>query len=155
MISHRPADERDAHTIADAWCASYRDAFTAGMIQVDDWYRIMIPQIAKVRARPDVRTLVAYETSDTDRVADVLGFLVFDVEERPPLVYYVFVKTGYRRAGVARGLFRAAGIDPAGPFNYVCNTPMQRHLARKTPLARWAPLLGRFPKDERRGRARP
>lgn len=36
------------------------------------------------------------------------------------------------------------------PFNYVCSTPMVRTLARKIPLAKWQPLYGRFPKNERR-----
>jgi hypothetical protein len=150
VISHRPADERDLHFIADSWVGSWRDSNTTGCIQVEDWYPVMIPQVAKMRARPDVRTLIAYETGDAERIADIYGFIVADTEERPALVYYVFVKEGYRRAGIARGLFAAAGIDPAGPFDFVCSTPIVAQLRRKLLLARWRPLHGRFPKAERR-----
>ncbi|HZJ68274.1 MAG TPA: hypothetical protein VFD36_32455 [Kofleriaceae bacterium] len=164
IVAFRPADldqPAERHLIVDAWCGSYRDAFTAGLIQVEDWYAIMIPQLSKVLDKPDVRTMVAVSSGATDRVADVLGFMVADTAEAPPLVYYVFTKEHYRRAGrgrvwggpgIARGLFNAMGIDPGQPFNYVCSTPLVRTLERKIPMARWRPLLGRFPKHERRHR---
>jgi len=167
-IVYRPAelgthDEPgpDRRFVVDAWVSTYRDAFTAGMIQVEDWYAIMIPQIAKVLTKPDVRTVVATVAGATDRIADLTGFIVADTDEDPPLVYYVFAKEHYRRGGrgrlwggpgIARGLFEAIGVDPARPFNYVCSTPMCRTLERKIPLARWRPLHGRFPKSERRNR---
>jgi hypothetical protein len=158
-ISFRPAAPEDHVFIVDAWVASYRDAFTAGLIQVEDWYAVMIPQVEKAMRRPDVRATVACVDGPTDHVADLCGFIVADTDEAPPLVYYVFVKPHYRRAGrgriwggdgIARGLFSAIGVDPAKPFNYVCSTPMCRTLERKIPTARWQPLLGRFPKSERR-----
>lgn len=150
MISHRPADARDARFIAKSWVASYRDADTAGCIQVGDWYEVMIPQVLKIMCKPDVQTLVAYETTDIERVADLYGFITVDVVEFPPLVYYVFTKQNYRRSGIARGLFAAAGINPSGRFHYVCSTPMVSMLQRKIPMSRWTPKLGRFPKSERR-----
>lgn len=150
--------EPDRLFVVDSWVASFRDAFTAGLIQVEDWYAVMIPQINKVLDKPDVRTVVA-SMPGVDRVADLLGFVVAEPEGPVPLVYYVFVKEHYRRGGrgriwggpgVGRGLFGAIGVDPARPFNYVCSTPMCRTLERKIPMARWRPLLGRFPKHERR-----
>ncbi len=149
-LAYRPADERDLHFIGNAWAGTFAKADTAGAIQAEDWYAVMIPQIAKMRARPDVRTTVAYETTDLERVADIYGFIVADVTEHPALVYYVFVKTHCRRSGVARGLFEAIGIDPRLPFNFVCSTPWVSKLQRKIPLARWTPLRGRFTKSERR-----
>lgn len=196
-IAYRPAElgtpddpGPDRHFVIDGWVGSYRDAFTAGLIQVEDWYGIMIPQLGKVLAKPEVRVTVAHfapaavalqrlaaAASDLSAsrpfavgvgvqtppgaMVDLLGFIVADPEDSPPLVYYAFAKEHYRRgghgrlfagAGVGRGLFAAAGIDPGRPFNYVCSTPMCRILARKIPLARWQPLLGRFPKSERRSR---
>lgn len=159
MISFRPANlssDADLHFVVDSWAASYRDANTAGMIQVGDWYNVMIPQIEKALGRPDVRTIIACAASDP---LQFYGFITVDTEERPSLVYYVFTKVPYRRAGngrlwtgpgIARGLFRAAGIDPAQPFYFVCSTPMVRTLERKIPTAKWRPLYGRFPKAERR-----
>jgi hypothetical protein len=167
-IAYRPAERGtpDARTdehnfIVDAWVSSYRDAYTAGIIQVEDWYSTMIPTVEKILEKPDVRAVVAVVRGVTDHVADVAGFVVADTQEAPSLVYYVFVKEHYRRAGrgrlwggpgIARGLFSAIGVDPAQPFNYVCSTPMVRTLKRKILLARWQPLLGRFPKHERRHR---
>lgn len=167
-IAFRPA-ELGTHTepgpdrkfIVDSWAGSYRDAFTSGLIQVEDWYEIMIPQLGKVLARPDVVATVACIPTAPDRVADLVGFIVADTTERPPLIYYVFVKEHYRRAGrgrlwggpgIGRGLFDAIGVNPSQPFNYVCSTPMCRTLARKIELSRWQPHLGRFPKAERRRR---
>lgn len=152
MIAHRPAEERDRRFIADAWASSYRDSDSAGCILVDDWYRVMIPTINRIRERPDVATTIAYETDDPNPGTNVYGFIVADVVEAPPLIYYLFVKKNMRRCGVARFLFSAIGVDPERPFGYVCSTPLQHKLRRKTPLARWTPKLGRFPKAERRGK---
>lgn len=150
MIAHRAALPVDQRFIVGAWVGSFRDANTAGLIQVEDWYAVMIPQIAKVMARPDVTATVAYETLDPEPATNAYGFIVADVVEQPALVYYVYVKEPYRRSGIARGLFDAIGVDPARPFSYVCSTPMEAMLRRKVPMARWKPLLGRFPKNERR-----
>lgn len=157
-IAFRPAELADQHFIVSTWTQSYRTAFTAGMIQEEDWYRVMDEQVAKALARPDVRTIVACNPDATGHVADLHGFITADTEERPPLVYYVYVKEAYRRGsgrlwdgpGLARGLFAAIGVDPSRPFHYVCSTPMVRTLARKIPLAKWQALYGRFPKHERR-----
>ena len=163
-IAYRAADlanVTERKFVVDSWVASYRDAFTAGIVQVEDWYQFMIPTVEKILAKPDVRTVVAYVEGVTDHIADLVGFITADAADSPPLVYYVFTKEHYRRAGrgriwgaagVGRGLFEAAGVDPTRPFNYVCSTPMCRTLQRKIPLARWQPLLGRFSKSERRSR---
>lgn len=169
-IVYRPADldaPSERRFIVDGWCSSYRDANTAGIIQVEDWYSVMIPTVEKILGKPDVRTVVASYVPVTERarhlvgVADLLGFMVADTAERVPLVYYAYTKDHYRRAGngrfwrgpgVARGLFAAMGIDPEGAFHYVCSTPMCRTLQSKIPLGKWKPLLGRFPKTERRDR---
>lgn len=160
-IAYRDMLPDDHKFVVDSWCASYRDAYTAGIIQVDDWYPVMIPTLEKILRKPDVRTVVACVPGVADHVADLIGFIVADTAESPPLVYYVFVKEHYRRArrlpnwagpGIGRGLFEALGLDPAQPFSYVCSTPMSSKLERKIPLARWRPLHGRFPKSERRDR---
>jgi hypothetical protein len=150
VIAYRDAGAADARFVAKSWVASYRDADTAGFVLVENWYDVMIPQVTQAMARPDVRTVLAYETTNPDPGTNAYGFIVADTVEQPPLVYYVFVKAPYRRSGIARGLFAAVGVDPSRPFNYVCSTPMSHVLHRKIPMARWAPKLGRFPKSERR-----
>lgn len=154
MIEFRDATSgADRFFVVSSWTQSFRTANTAGFIQAEDWYRVMDEQVAKAMARPDVRTLVAAEGDG------LYGFITADTEERPPLVYYVYVKEAYRRGGhgrlwdgpgLARQLFAAIGIDPTRPFHFVCSTPMVRTLERKIPLAAWKPLWGRFPKHERK-----
>lgn len=154
MIEFREAtSDSDRFFVVSMWTQSYRTAFTAGMIQDEDWYPIMDAQVAKAMARPDVRTIVA---ADGD---GLYGFITADTEERPPLVYYVYVKESYRRgghgrlwsgAGLARQLFAAIGVDPSRPFHYVCSTPWVPKLERKIPMASWKALWGRFPKHKRK-----
>jgi hypothetical protein len=158
-IVYRPADLEhpdDLRFVVDSWVSSYRDADSAGMIQVEDWYAVMIPQVTKAIRRPDVQTILACGADDPTQLH---GFITADVEERLPLVYYVFVKTHYRRGGrgrlwdghgCARGLFAALSIDPGKPFFYVCETPMVPRLRRKIPAAKHMPKYGRFPKSERK-----
>jgi hypothetical protein len=159
MISNvvfREMTPADRHFVVSSWAQSFRAADTAGFIQVEDWYPVMDAQVSKALDRPDVRTIVACNARSPDQLH---GFITADTEERPPLVYYVFVKEAYRRGGngrlwkgpgLARQLFAAIGVDPSGPFNFVCSTPWERTLKRKIPLARWRPLWGRFPKAERK-----
>lgn len=164
MITCRPADLSEGtelRFIADSWVSSYKDSDFAGLIQIEDWYRIMIPQVTKAMQRPDVRTIVAIESSGETGITDLLGFIVADTKEQPPLVYYVYAKGPYRRGGrgriwegpgIARSLFAAIGVDPGAPFRYACKTSIVTVLGRKIPMARFQPLLGRFPKAERRKR---
>lgn len=152
MISHRPAMSIDRNFICKSWLASYRDSNSAGMIQVDDWHSIMFQQVEKILALPDVQTVIAYEDRNPDHATNAYGFIVADTADKPPLVWYVFVKTAYRRSGIARGLLNAIGLKPTSRFNYACQTPIVISLsyAQKLPLAQWAPMLGRQRKSERR-----
>lgn len=150
MIRHRSAMAIDRNFISKSWIASYRDSNTAGMISVDAWFEVMTPQVCARMTWPGVRTVIAYESTNPDPATHAYGFIVADVADSPALVYYVFVKGALRRGGIARGLFAAVGIDPTKRFRYVCSTPMVSVLQRKIPMAKWTPLLGRFPKSERR-----
>lgn len=151
----RAATEPDMRFVVDAWCSSYKTSFSSGLIQIEDWFPIMIGQIEKVVARPDVVVTLAC-IADEQPPADIAGFIVADTSEQPPLVYYVFVKAHYRRGrrlgmatGIGEQLFEAIGVHLDKPFNYVCQTLTALQLRVKMPLAKWAPLLGRYPKHER------
>ena len=159
-IAFRPAnlaDESERRFIIDSWVSTYRDSYSAGIIHVRDWYAVMVPQVERILAEPDVTTTVAY-LPDGPEGADLVGFVVADVKDAVPLVYYICVKLHYRRGsrigivpGIGRQLLDAIGVDVARPFNYVCETLLViklRHL-NKIPYAKWKPLLGRFPKEER------
>lgn len=156
----RTAGPADMRFVVDAWCRSYRDSYSAGVIQVDDWFSIMIPQFEKIIARPDVVVTIAC-LADAEPGADIAGFVVADTVETTPLIYYVFVKDHYRKgkrlgmdAGVGTQLLRTIGVDPKMPFDYVCENLLAQRLrfAGVIPLAKWKPLNGRFPKHERRTR---
>ena len=150
MIAYRPAMSVDRNFVTKAWLASWRDSNTAGMVSVDTWFEVMTPQVTARLSWPGVRTVVAYESTNTDHASNAYGFVVVDAEDVPPLVYFVYTKGPYRRSGIARGLLASVGITPTTRFNYVCSTPIVSQLERKIPMSKWTPLLGRFPKSERR-----
>lgn len=153
-VAFRPAEPQDQRFIVDSWVSSFRTSYSAGLIQIRDFHAVMWPQIERALARPDVRTIVAHETQETDHVADLYGFITADTSLSVPLVYYVFVKAPARRARIAARLFAAIGVDPAKPFAYACKTAIVSQLARKIPMAKWQPLLARYPKTEQPRRTR-
>lgn len=150
MIAIRPAAAHDERFVIASWLSSWRDANAAGLIQHEDWFDVMWPQLQKALARPDVQTLVAYETDEADHVADLYGFITADVAASTPLLYYCYTKQAYRRMGVARRLFAAVGLDPRSRFEFVCKAPVPGELLTKAPLARWNPAAGRRPKNDNR-----
>lgn len=132
--------------------------------------------LAALLQRPGLTAWMAYNPRER-APHDLYGFLVsetkpniptyvrgsFDVEtQRPvyelrieysdlPLVHFVFVKQTYRRLGIARQLFKVAGIDPAAPFLYTCKTANVSKLEKAGLMrqARWFPLSARFPKESK------
>lgn len=155
-IIHRDATPEDRDFIISGWSASFRTSYAAGLIDMDHWSELMHPQLARYLDRDDVRTIVAVGTKRKSSL--VYGFIVADTtpqqelvdnretREWPALVYYVYVKAAYRKMGIARGLFEAVGIDPRSRFLYACKTPVVAHVASKLPLAKYNPLVARFPK---------
>lgn len=164
-IAHRPIEAPDRRFVVDAWCRSFQHSDTAGMISPARWFGVMICEVERILGAPDVETIVAYEPRDTGRLADLYGFIVFDRSAPPPIVFYVYVKSVYRRAGIARGLFAAAGIDPSRLFLYACTNGIVSALVQervvedeldldnvrvippKLPFAVWNPHLARFAID--------
>lgn len=142
----RPALPEDENFIVSGWSSSYRMSRDLAFVQMETYADFMHPIIRSVLARPRVQTIVAHG-------AVLHGFLTFErsVYQRPPLVIYVYVAAPYRRAGDARGLFEAAGIDPLERFEYACRTKMSWELMwlhRKAPLATYNPYRARFAEEE-------
>jgi len=142
----RPALPTDMQFVISNWSASFKVSHSAGLIQSDDWADIMHAQLRKVIERPDTRTILAYEKTDP---TFFYGFISGDTSQQPAIVHYVYVKAPYRRHGMARALFAALGVDPSRPFLYTCKTAIVSKLAVHTPMARWNPLLARYPKGTR------
>lgn len=138
----------DRRFVITTWSSSFKTSYAAGLIQTEDWPTIMHAQIGKVLDRPGATTLVAYERTDP---SFLYGFASADVTERgKPIVFYVYVKEPYRRAGIARALFAELGINPSLPFVYACKTPAVTHVHDKIPRAKWNPLVARYPKEQQR-----
>jgi hypothetical protein len=142
---------------------SYRTSRSAGLIAMEDWQAVMEPQVKKVLARDGVTVHVACHPGETDRRADLYGWIAVErgyVAAEPevangrhghrlvpcdvPLVLYVYVKSPFRKLGIARGLFGAAGIGAR--WNYACRTSVVTKLAAKMREAEWLHLVARFPK---------
>lgn len=167
-LAFRPAVGDDMRLVVDTWVSSYRLSHSAGLIAMDDWSDVMRPQVGKVLARPGVVVTVAYRPGETDGATDLHGWIAVEhdydriirVREGNewkarvspgvvPLVHYVYVKWDYRKQGLARALFHAAGVVPNQPFIFTCRTAVVSKLQKKIPLARMDPLIARHPKKER------
>ncbi len=141
-----------------SWLDGQRFTHTAGLVQMDDFYDVMWPQYEKALAREGMRTVVAFEETDP---SFLYGFIAADPGDQrvpehngsvrwwPGLVLFVFVKQNYRREGIARRLFAEVGIDPKQAFLYASNTPQATRLESKFPLAKFKPIVARFPKEKR------
>lgn len=143
-VKFRPMRASDFQFVVSGWSSSFRLSHTAGMITMDDWATVMHRQIAKVLDRLSTTTIVAHSAGDEDHLR---GFIAARLAPAP-YVYYLFVKEPYRRAGHARELFAAAGIDPEMPFAYACKTAWTARLRDKIPAAQYDPLNVRFPEPK-------
>jgi|SRR5580704_1716398 hypothetical protein len=150
-LAFRKMDALDQRFVTDAWAKSYRESDYAGIIQNDSWFSIMLPQFARIVEHPDVHVTMAYDPS-SPRESDLFGWICTETCQQDgypvPLVYYVFVKSAYRKRGIARALFGVAGIDPQRPFVYACKTYVVDKMTevdahRLIPYARFCPMMGR------------
>lgn len=166
-LAFRRAIPSDMRLVVESFLDSYRTAHAAGLIAMEDWRDVMEPQWLKVLARPGVEVHVAHHPDEADPRYDVYGWLAIErgydevrkvqrdrkwvrrlVRADAPLVHYVYVKKLYRKHGIARGLFRAAGVDPRQPFNHTTTTAVVSELGDHVPLARFTPLIARHPKHD-------
>lgn len=136
---------RDANSASDrdfvvaTWASSYKNAHAAGILASEDWPAIMHTTLTNILARPGTRTLVAYEPPDF-----LYGWIAGDTTCPLPVVYYVYCKAPFRRAGIAGGLFRALGVDPGSTFLYACSTSIVTRLRHKIRNAKFAPAAARY-----------
>lgn len=146
----------DRAFVVSMWSSSFRMSESAGLISMETWASVMHREVERIIDHPAVKTLVAWSPAagvSWSPADDFLyGFIAYAHSPYHPYVYYVAVKTPYRRgrsrlglpAGFAEQLFAAAGIDPRKPFRYACKTPYVSELHAKIPLADYDPLPARF-----------
>lgn len=151
-----PASEDDWKFVVESMLESQRTSYSAGLVPIAQWFDVMRPVFRGLLERDGMRVLVAAEATD---MTFLYGWIAADpsdqrLEERdgsvrwwPALVLYVFVKSYYRKHGIGRALFKAAGVDLAKPFLFAANTQAASRLSAKAPSARFNPLAVRFPKE--------
>lgn len=149
MLAYRNAEPEDMRLIEESFLDSFRTAHAAGLIAMEDWRDVMMPQIAKMLSRPGVQIIVAHNPNAINPRANIYGWLAHETGHPQPYVIYCYVKQGYRKEGLARRLFAQAGIDPAQPFQYAAKTSALTHarIRAAIPQAKWKPLTARFTKD--------
>lgn len=151
----------DLDFVVSTWSSSYRLSPYAGLLAMATYADVMHREIATILARPSTAVTVAHEPGESVETPAgprpfVYGFIAIRTDLPGPYVYYVFVKGAYRRGrrrlglpeGHATALLRAAGIDPRDPIKFACRTPLGDLAARKTPLAEFDSLPGRFERPE-------
>lgn len=107
-VTVRAAGPGDRNFVLKTWLLTLRNASHESWHVVnEDFFAGEQVILKRVLARPSCRTLIAHPPDDPELIA---GFLVF---EPPVLVHFVYTKAALRRAGVARALLEAAGLDPA------------------------------------------
>jgi hypothetical protein len=85
----------------------------------------------------------------------LFGFLAYDATEYLHdlahfgshtfgYVLYAYTAEPFRRRGVQRALFAAAGIDPSRRFGFHCQTRSSWEIRSKIPLARHDPYRARY-----------
>lgn len=151
IFTCRPAIAADRMFVISGWSASLRMTRDVPLISMADWSSIMHPQIAKVIDRAGAQTIVAEGSV-------LAGFVCFERDARirdesrrtvvADYVFYIYVAQPFRRRGVARGLFDAAGIDPASRFHYACRTLSSWEVRPKFPAAHYSPYHARFQPEE-------
>lgn len=135
--SYRAAIPADRPFIVSGWSSSYRLTRDSN-IPMPLWASLQHQAVKWYLDKPGVECIVAH--------GEVLrGFIAF---ERPDLVLYVYVAQPYRRSGIARGLFMAAGIDPASRFAYAHRTLTSWELRSKIPAAYFDSFRARFAEKE-------
>lgn len=108
----RPACTDDVGLILNSWLKSYRQSEAARTVTNEIYYSENIGEKARiVSLMRKGQTLVACDPTEQDIV---FGWVCADAVI-PPVVHYVYVKSPYRRRGLARKLLKAAGVGSA-PF---------------------------------------
>lgn len=111
----RAVNNEDIPFVLSSWLKSYRYSQAARNVVNDIYFSEQVGQKARIlEMLSDCRTLVACDEEEGDCI---YGWICAESIEGsvPPVVHYVYVKSSYRRRGLARALLKAAGVGGA-PF---------------------------------------
>jgi GNAT superfamily N-acetyltransferase len=146
-LSFRPALPADRAFMVSTWSRSTKLSHSAGLISSESWPTVMHREYNLALDRDDARALIACERDDPDYF---YGWVAGDTSGRVPVLFFVYVKEPFRRAGIARQLLAAIGIDPSQYFVYVSRGSSYPQLASRVRHAKHNPNEVRFPKPQRR-----
>lgn len=168
-IAFRRAAPDDLRFVASTWAAGFVDSWAAGIIPAHlsyEYHRdVVMPWLL---ARAGVQVWVAANPGEADQRLNLYGHVVIEravvvparvrvpgkdpgrrvwatklVASSVPMVHWVYVKEAKRGHGIARGLFRAAGIDLARPLWFSCKPANWPELSPLAPCATWRPDIAR------------
>jgi hypothetical protein len=126
----RPADSTDQSFVFSSWLKSFRDAPAVEQMREGDYYSRQHARITRTFEQARV-----YVACDPSARADIWGYLV----EEDGRVHFVYVKSAFRRFGIASGLW-AMCVGLRVPHSH--DTLLGRHLAKKFNSA-FDPFLAR------------
>lgn len=150
----REAKDSDMDFIYSSWLKSFRESHYAGVIPMNAYYKVYSPILkGLIFDRPGARILVATNPEEDDPRHELLGWIAREPGKLMNVLHYVYVKEAFRRHGVAKALFQAAGFDVRHQFIYTFKTPAAANLLRSVGqrlLAKYDPLVARYPQEETR-----
>lgn len=88
--------------VAHSWLRSYQSAPAVRNVPVDDYYKFHARLVSKLIDRGQVYIAVHAEHPEL-----FLGHVCGERDERGCVVHYTYVKSAYRRTGIATALWRA------------------------------------------------
>ena len=137
-VTFRLVTADEMNYVYGGWLASFRTSHGAGVVRMARYAEVYSDTITHILRRPGADVVVA------ELGGALCGFLCAERGHRLPVVHFVLVDKASRRSGIARGLFRAAGVDPMKPFVFTFKTGVITRLRAKIPMAKYDPLQARF-----------
>lgn len=105
--------ESDLAFIRNTWLLSFRLSHFAGTLPDDLYLPAQTEQIGRLLGIS--QTLIACDLEDQDTI---LGYLT----HQDQVIHYIYVKEDWRGIGVARGLYKSAGLEGKS-VSYTHKTP--------------------------------
>jgi hypothetical protein len=163
MTAYRAMLDSDHDFVVSGWSSSFRTSKHAGLIAMATYADTMHLEIDAILKRSSTSVIVAHEPGEVVMTNAgerpfLYGFIATRNDLPMPYVYYVYVKSAFRRArrrhgrkrGHAEDLFAAAGVDRSRRFGFACRTAISDQIQsdHKIPLAEWDPLPARFERPQ-------
>mgnify|MGYP000734099617 CR=1 FL=1 len=143
--------------IRHSWVESFRNSHYAGMVSMEDYFKVYHTVVKKIFGREGAHLLVAF---NPPHPSQIFGFCCYETGFQLPLIHYIYVKEDFRRLpskddtfkeGIATMLIKESGIDPKKHYYHTFKTGVWAKLSKRYgPFSGgvFRPQLGRFPKDQ-------